>query len=52
MTSTGDLTVLYSFGGYDALDPGGILQGTDLNFYGTTQNGGANDDGSVWKFVP
>jgi uncharacterized repeat protein (TIGR03803 family) len=28
-----------------------LLQGTDGNFYGTTEVGGANDDGTIFKIT-
>ncbi len=50
----GVLTTLYVFsGGDDGIFPGGKLAlGRDGNFYGTTQNGGANDGGTVYKITP
>jgi uncharacterized repeat protein (TIGR03803 family) len=41
---------LHSFDGTDGAEPNGLVQGTDGNFYGTTNQGGANgacNDGSV-----
>lgn len=63
LTPGGVETVLYSFGGSasDGVQPGGLTQGSDGNFYGTTQNGGANscsttgethDCGTVFKVTP
>jgi uncharacterized repeat protein (TIGR03803 family) len=54
MTTSGTLTTLYSFcsksgcaeGEYPA---GGLFQDTDGNLYGTTADGGANDDGTVFS---
>jgi uncharacterized repeat protein (TIGR03803 family) len=44
------LTTLYSFAGSDGSGPSGALTlGTDGNFYGTTQTGGVNSQGSVFK---
>jgi uncharacterized repeat protein (TIGR03803 family) len=52
VTPAGVETVLYSFtGGNDGGNPwGGLIQGTDGNFYGTTTGGGADGDGTVFKF--
>jgi uncharacterized repeat protein (TIGR03803 family) len=58
ITPEGALTTLYSFcasGQYpcpDGLDPyGGLVQGTDGDFYGTTEWGGLNWVGSVFKIT-
>jgi uncharacterized repeat protein (TIGR03803 family) len=54
-TPTGVITVLHAFKGYptDGYRPLGILvQGTDGNFYGTTYQGGAHNEGSVFKITP
>src|SRR5579863_5189880 len=52
LTAGGTLTPLYNFcsqsGCTDGLDPNGLLQGTDGNFYGTTF-GGPGVDGTVFK---
>ena len=52
MTPTGVLTTLYSFCSepscLDGADPfGGVVQGTDGNFYGTTSEGGRNGSGTL-----
>jgi uncharacterized repeat protein (TIGR03803 family) len=65
ITPDGALTTLHSFCGYsgcpDGIGPnGGMIQGTDGNFYGTTIFGGANNqpnegnygDGTVFKLTP
>ncbi len=45
------LTSLYSFNTTDGANPNsGVVQGSDGKFYGTTNNGGANNDGTVFKF--
>ena len=45
------LTSLYSFKTSDGSNPNsGLVQGNDGKFYGTTNNGGANNDGTVFKF--
>lgn len=46
------LTTLYNFDYVHGANPfGGLLQGTDGNFYGTTGNGGDNGDGTVFKIA-
>ena len=55
VTAAGKVTVLHNFVGYptDGTYPRGILvQGNDGNFYGTTYQGGANNEGSVFKITP
>jgi uncharacterized repeat protein (TIGR03803 family) len=53
ITSSGTLTTLYSFHGHDGYSPmGGLVQGTDGNFYGTTTSGGAHKAGTVFKITP
>ena len=54
ITPGGSLTTLYSFcaqtGCADGADPiGGVIQATDGNFYGTTFQGGATNQGAVFK---
>jgi uncharacterized repeat protein (TIGR03803 family) len=43
--------VLYNFGGTggDGYGPNGLIQGTDGMLYGTTQEGGTNSDGTVFR---
>jgi uncharacterized repeat protein (TIGR03803 family) len=53
MTQAGVVTVLYSFDGTHGSNPvGGLVLGLDGNFYGTTQNGGANGYGEIFKITP
>jgi uncharacterized repeat protein (TIGR03803 family) len=59
ITAAGAETVLYSFtwdvgitGSADGGDPSGLLQGTDGNFYGTTQVGGYYNQGTVFSITP
>ena len=55
ITPTGSLKVLHDFGGSesDGSSPeGGLLQGADGNFYGTTAWGGPDNDGTVFKITP
>jgi uncharacterized repeat protein (TIGR03803 family) len=50
ITPGGTLTTLHSFQSSDGWQPtGGLLQGTDGNFYGTTGAGGADGEGTVFK---
>jgi len=55
ITPAGKLTTLHNFAGYPtdgSFPTGGLIQGTDGNFYGTTQNGGpssAGPYGTVFK---
>jgi uncharacterized repeat protein (TIGR03803 family) len=54
VTTSGTLTVLHSFTGgkTDGANPtGGLTLGTDGNFYGTTQMGGASLQGTVFKMT-
>jgi uncharacterized repeat protein (TIGR03803 family) len=60
ITTNGTLTTLYSFGtvtnvsGYpqDGANPvAGLVQGSDGSFYGTTESGGTNDAGTVFKIT-
>jgi uncharacterized repeat protein (TIGR03803 family) len=64
ITPTGTLTTLHSFAGTDGEFPyAGLVQATNGDFYGTTLNGGANQDcldsfgaltgcGTVFKITP
>ena len=55
LTPAGTLTTLYSFaiGSTNGYGPyGGVIQGTDGAFYGTTNKGGSNNFGTVFKFTP
>ena len=48
------LTNLHSFNGTDGMFPQRewLVQGADGNFYGTTENGGVDDYGVVFKMTP
>lgn len=55
--TTGTLTTLYNFCSQTNCADGdniwgGLVQGTDGNFYGTAAAGGANGDGTVFKITP
>ena len=54
MTADGTLTTLYSFAGSsDGREPtAALIQASDGNFYGTTQEGGSNGAGTVFKITP
>ena len=44
---------LVNFGGSDGANPSaGLVQGFDGNLYGTTESGGANNSGTVFKMTP
>jgi uncharacterized repeat protein (TIGR03803 family) len=49
MTPSGHLTTLHTFDNADGEQPGGLVQSTDGNFYGTTGGGGTNSYGTVFK---
>ena len=54
ITSAGVYTVVHTFATAttDGANPyGGLIQGTDGNFYGTTVNGGATGYGTVFKML-
>jgi len=53
MTPAGAISVVYSFDGTHGIRPHGpLVQGTDGNFYGTTQSGGEFNRGTVFKLTP
>jgi len=54
VSPSGSYTILYSFGSYptDGLGPGGLVQGSDGNIYGTTVDGGANSGGTFFRISP
>jgi uncharacterized repeat protein (TIGR03803 family) len=52
ITPSGTLTTLHRFNNRDGAFPvAGLVQGTDGDFYGTTEIGGANNDGTVFKIT-
>jgi len=54
VTTTGTFTLLHSFAGgaTDGANPtGGLTLGTDGNFYGTTQQGGSQSQGTVFQMT-
>jgi uncharacterized repeat protein (TIGR03803 family) len=54
VTPTGSYTLLHIFASSgDLTSPlASLVQGSDGNFYGETQDGGANGDGGVFKITP
>lgn len=56
MSTTGQFTTLYTFcsvvGCADGAWPNGIALGSDGNFYGTTEEGGAMNDGTIFETTP
>jgi uncharacterized repeat protein (TIGR03803 family) len=57
ITPSGTLTTIYHFCSKSDCRDGyypyaGLVQGTDGNFYGTTYQGGANFDGTIFKITP
>lgn len=55
LTPEGNLTGLYSFCAQtnctDGQNPGGLIQATNGNLYGTTSGGGAHDRGTVFELT-
>jgi uncharacterized repeat protein (TIGR03803 family) len=56
VTPSGTASTVYSFcvesRCADGQFPGGLIQGSDGNFYGTTTNGGVNGGGIAYKLTP
>jgi uncharacterized repeat protein (TIGR03803 family) len=52
LTTSGQLTTLYSFAGSDGADPGGLVRSRDGLLYGITRAGGSNGSGTVFKISP
>jgi uncharacterized repeat protein (TIGR03803 family) len=53
ITPSGTLTSLHAFGGYDGEYPvGALIQATDGNFYGTTQESCCHGQGTVFRITP
>jgi uncharacterized repeat protein (TIGR03803 family) len=53
ITPAGQLTTLYGFAFTDGAYPyAGLIQASDGNFYGTTQNGGTSGYGTVFGITP
>jgi uncharacterized repeat protein (TIGR03803 family) len=53
ITPSGTLTVLHTFDSANGqFLHAGLVQGTNGDFYGTAQQGGANNDGTVFRITP
>jgi uncharacterized repeat protein (TIGR03803 family) len=53
VTPGGALTTLTTFTGVNGASPGVALdEGSDGNFYGTTQDGGTNSTGNIFRMTP
>jgi uncharacterized repeat protein (TIGR03803 family) len=54
MTLAGSLSTVYSFSGSpNGADPvGGLFLGRNGDFYGTSADGGVNNDGAVFRLIP
>jgi uncharacterized repeat protein (TIGR03803 family) len=53
ISPSGTYTTLYSFAGYPtdgSHSVAGLVQGSDGSFYGTTEDGGTTDSGTVFRF--
>jgi len=58
VTPTGVEKIVYAFLGNksgvffgDGFDPSSLIEGRDGNLYGTTESGGENDEGTVFKLT-
>ena len=56
-TTTATATLVHNFTATEApggnpAGPGGLIQGSDGNFYGTTTAGGTNGQGSIYRLTP
>jgi uncharacterized repeat protein (TIGR03803 family) len=52
ITPGGTLTTIHNLTGADGANPfAGLIEGADKNFYGTTENGGANGFGTAFKIT-
>jgi uncharacterized repeat protein (TIGR03803 family) len=49
IAATGNLESLHSFDAIDGVNPYGLAQATNGTFYGTTADGGLDDDGTVFS---
>jgi uncharacterized repeat protein (TIGR03803 family) len=49
MNASGVMTMLHAFSGNDGANPDALIQGSNGNFYGTTEGGGASGGGTVFE---
>jgi uncharacterized repeat protein (TIGR03803 family) len=53
ISPAGSLTTLHNFdGSHGALPLGGLIQGTNGHFYGTTYQGGPTNNGTIFEITP
>jgi uncharacterized repeat protein (TIGR03803 family) len=54
MTSTGGFGIMHNFAanGSEGYNPNGLVEYGSIGFYGTTQSGGANGGGTVYRITP
>jgi len=56
LTPQGTTTILHTFNdgsvASDGIQPNALVQGSDGNFYGTTRDGGTQNEGVVFKITP
>jgi uncharacterized repeat protein (TIGR03803 family) len=52
VTSSGKITTLYSFSGFNCCAYAAPIEGLDGNYYGTTSDGGGEVFGTVYKMTP
>jgi len=50
--ASAQVTTLLSFEQFNGADPGSLVQGTNGNFYGTTNSWGTMDNGTVFEMSP
>ena len=49
MAPSGTFSTLHNFSGADGIGPSGLMQATDGNLYGVTEQGGTASLGTVWR---
>ena len=52
ISSGGTLYTLHSFDGSDGLNPLGLMQASNTDFYGTTSAGGSGSGGTIFRMTP